>query len=234
MTTVDVSCSASRDSCCERLRGKMTPTGVVKKICKVVVVVLATAVALCICALPIAVYFIAKVNCYIENNKCILWKYHIFVWTGIKAFLIESEVFILYITNIYIININSQTNAHVNASYPPVPVNCTPIHGNYSASAELPFTLADCGSISWGMAYPDNMYNQGNCSAKPYTGIMCNKQLLAWQECTAAGSVQDVVLLDPSNSEQSEEERERDVAQFLHFLRELTPILSSWRAKFHG
>ena len=119
----------------------------------------------------------------------------------------------------------------MNASYSPVPENCTLIHGNYSASAERAFASADCasasadcGSISWGMAYPDN--NQGNCRAKPYTGIMCNKQLLAWQEC-AVGSVQDVVLLDLSNSEQSEEERERDVAQFLHFLRKLTPIFSS-------
>ena len=129
----------------------------------------------------------------------------------------------------------------MNSSYPPALDNCALTHGNYSASVERAFPSADCASaladcasaladhadcpsISWAMAYPDN--NQGNCSAKPYTGIMCNTQLLAWQEC-AIGSVQDVILLDLSKSEQSEEERERDVARFLHFLRKLIPILTS-------
>ena len=50
---------------------------------------------------------------------------------------------------------------------------------------------------------------------------MCSAQLFAWQECTV-GSVQDMMLLlDPSGSEQPQEERERDAAQFLHLLREL-------------
>ena len=127
----------------------------------------------------------------------------------------------------------------MNASFLPVPENCTLIHGNYSASAERAFASAsadcalasdecasasaDCAFLSWGkVPLHDNL---GNCSARPYTGITCNKQLLAWQEC-AVGSVQDVVLLDFSNSEHSEEERERDVTQFLHFLRKLTPIFS--------
>ena len=135
----------------------------------------------------------------------------------------------------------SRINAHVNASFPPVPENCTLIHGNYSASAERAFASAsadcalasadcasasaDCALFSWGKApLHDNL---GNCNASPYTGIMCNKQLLAWQECAAVGSVQDVALLDLSNSEQSEEERERDVAQFLHLLHKLIPFLSS-------
>ena len=147
-----------------------------------------------------------------------------------------------YIYNEYFCIQQSQINAHVNATFSPMPENCTLIHGNYSASAESAFASAsadgalasaDCALFSWGkVPLHDNL---GNCSAKPYTGIMCNKQLLAWQEC-AVGSVQDVVLLDHplSNGEQSEEERERDVAQFLHFLCKLTPIFSSRRTKFNG
>ena len=101
----------------------------------------------------------------------------------------------------------------------PLLENCTKIQGNYSKSA-------DCAFFSWGTAYPDDDDNLGNCSAKPYTGSVCSKQLLAWQECTV-GSVQDAVLLDLSNSEQSQEERERDTAQFLHFLCKLPPFLSA-------
>ena len=69
------------------------------------------------------------------------------------------------------------------------------------------------------MDYPYDKFS--NCSVELYTGSVCSKQLGAWQECTV-GNVQDVMLLDLMNSEQSQEERERDAAQFLHYLRELS------------
>ena len=69
----------------------------------------------------------------------------------------------------------------------------------------------------WEMLYPDD--NQSNCNAELYTGSVCSQQLLAWQECLIRGSGD--VLLDSTLMERSQQERERDVAQFLHFLCEL-------------
>ena len=67
-----------------------------------------------------------------------------------------------------------------------------------------------------GVAYRND--SLGNCSAAPYSGSVCRPQLLAWQDC-AVGGAEDV-FLDLSLMEQSQEESERDVAQFLHFLSE--------------
>ena len=88
-------------------------------------------------------------------------------------------------------------------------VNCS----NMNASVKA---LSCCSSFSWSMAYPND--RPGNCSAENYTGSVCRPQLLLWQDCSA-GSREDV-LLDLTLMEHSQEERERDVAQFLHFLRE--------------
>ena len=76
---------------------------------------------------------------------------------------------------------------------------------------------SNCSLLSWSMAYATD--SPGSCSAENYTGSVCRPQLLLWQDCTA-GSRQDV-LLDLTLTERSQEERERDVAQFLHLLREL-------------
>ena len=62
--------------------------------------------------------------------------------------------------------------------------------------------------------------NHKVCNPKPYTGSLCRQQLLAWQEC-AVGRAEDV-LLDLTIGELSLEERERDVFQFLYFLRKLS------------
>ena len=64
--------------------------------------------------------------------------------------------------------------------------------------------------------------NPGNCITESYTGSVCRQQLLAWQEC-AVGSAGDV-FLDLTLMEQPQEERERDAAQFLHFLGKLTRL----------
>ena len=61
---------------------------------------------------------------------------------------------------------------------------------------------------------------QSACNPKAYTSSLCSRQLLAWQECADGGS--EVVLLDLTFGEISLGERERDVSQFLHFLRKLS------------
>ena len=91
-----------------------------------------------------------------------------------------------------------------------MPVNCALINESVKA-------MNSCSSISLGVAYRND--SLGNCSASPYTGSVCRPQLLAWQDC-AVGGTEDV-FLDLSLMEQSQEESERDVAQFLHFLSEL-------------
>ena len=91
------------------------------------------------------------------------------------------------------------------------PVNCKRLNESVQP-------LSNCSSISWGEAYSNN--GLANCSAEPYTGSVCRQQLLAWQGC-AVGGAQDV-LLDMTLVELTQVERERDAAQFLHFLRELT------------
>ena len=102
---------------------------------------------------------------------------------------------------------NTQKLDERNAKSVSVLLNCTT--GVENASV-------DCSLISWGTAYPE--MHSGNCSAEPYTGSVCRQQLLAWQDC-AVGGVEEV-LLDGSLMEQSQAERERDTAQFHHFLRE--------------
>ena len=88
-------------------------------------------------------------------------------------------------------------------------VNCSNVNESVKA-------LSSCSSFSWSIAY--SIDRPGNCSGENYTGSVCRPQLLLWQNCSA-GSGQDV-LLDLTLMEHSQEERERDVAQFLHFLRE--------------
>ena len=90
------------------------------------------------------------------------------------------------------------------------PVNCTKFNESIKA-------LSNCSSFSWGTANPHD--SPGNCSGENYTGSVCRQQLLAWQKCAVGGA--EYVLLDLSLMEQSQEEREKDVSQFLHFLCEL-------------
>ena len=75
----------------------------------------------------------------------------------------------------------------------------------------------DCSPFSWTVANPDE--GSVGCSAEVYTGSVCRQQLLGWQEC-AVGGAEDV-FLDLTSMDKSQLERERDVAQFLYFLREL-------------
>ena len=110
---------------------------------------------------------------------------------------------------------NGETNA----------VNCSNINTTGKPSSS-------CSSFSWSMAYSND--RPGNCSAKNYTGSVCRPQLLLWQDCSV-GSRQDV-LLDLTLMEHSQEERERDVAQLLHFLREFEMAIVRFtisKAKFH-
>ena len=92
-----------------------------------------------------------------------------------------------------------------------VPINCTERNGSE-------FGSVDCISYSWGIVLDDE--NHGNCTPIPYTGSICRQQLLTWQEC-AVGGAEDV-FLDLTFGELSQEERERDVSQFLYFLRRLS------------
>ena len=91
-------------------------------------------------------------------------------------------------------------------------VNCSNINESVRASGMY------CSSLSWGVTYPNGSLT-GNCSAKNYTGIVCRQQLTTWQDCVVGGADKDV-FLDLTLMEQSQEEKERDAAQFLHFLRE--------------
>ena len=75
----------------------------------------------------------------------------------------------------------------------------------------------DCSPFSWNVVDPNE--ESGGCSAEAYTGSVCSQHLLAWQEC-AVGGAKDV-FLDVTSMDQSQQERERDVAQFLYFLGEL-------------
>ena len=92
-------------------------------------------------------------------------------------------------------------------------MNCSTINESVKASG-------NCSSFSWGVADPHGTHAAGNCSAEIYTGIVCRQQLSAWQDCAVGGANKDV-FLDLTLMEQSQEERERDAAQLLHFLREL-------------
>ena len=91
-----------------------------------------------------------------------------------------------------------------------LPANCTKMHGSGSA-------MTDSSSYSWGTVVNGV---DGECTPQAYTGNVCGQQLLAWQECTGGGA--EDVFLDSTSKKLSQEERERDVARFLHFLRELT------------
>ena len=93
--------------------------------------------------------------------------------------------------------------------------------------------LSSCSLFSWSMAYPND--RPGNCSAENYTGSVCRPQLLLWQDCSV-GSREDV-FLDLTLMEHSQEERESDVAQFLHFLREFEMAIVKFQctnAKIHS
>ena len=112
------------------------------------------------------------------------------------------------------IHTHAQTGSNSEVMSSSIQVDCAVINESVK-------TLGNCYSFSWGMAYPSNI--PGNCTAERYTGSVCRPQLLEWQECTAGGA--DDVFIDLAIMEQSQEESERDVAQFLHFLSEL--IVSS-------
>ena len=89
--------------------------------------------------------------------------------------------------------------------------NCSAVHYQPTNNNDT------CSSLPWSSAYISN--STANCNVSVYTGSVCRQQLLTWQEC-AVGSIEDI-LLDLTFMQQSQEESERDVAQFLYFLREL-------------
>ena len=88
-----------------------------------------------------------------------------------------------------------------------LPLNCSVINGSELESV-------DCLSYSWGRVL--DVENDGVCNPMPYSGSLCRQLLLAWQECAVRGA--EDVLLDLTFGELSQEERERDVSQFLYFL----------------
>ena len=90
--------------------------------------------------------------------------------------------------------------------------NCSDINGSE-------FGSLDCISYSWGRIL--NTETNGVCNPEPYTNGLCRPQLLAWQECVVGGGAEDV-LIDWTFGELSLEERERDVSQFLYFLRKFS------------
>ena len=92
-------------------------------------------------------------------------------------------------------------------------MNCSNINESVGASGKY------CSSLSWGVAYPNGSL-EDNCRAENYTGIVCREQLVTWQDCSVGGADKDV-FFDLTLMEQSQEERERIAAQFLHFLCEL-------------
>ena len=89
------------------------------------------------------------------------------------------------------------------------PVDCAELNGTVNTST-------DCSSYSLAKAYSN--HSTGNCTPVPYTGSFCRFQLQTWQDCTVEATKS--VLLDVTSMEQTQEEKEKDVAQFLHFLRE--------------
>ena len=118
------------------------------------------------------------------------------------------------------------TNGEMNA------VNCS--NTNTSLKA-----LSNCSLSSWSTGHPND--RPGSCTAENYTGSVCRPQLLLWQDCSAGS--REHVLLDLTLMEHSQEEREKDVAQFLHLLRELEmalvkftfiPMQNIIHAGYHG
>ena len=95
-----------------------------------------------------------------------------------------------------------------------VQVNCTSINESVKG-------LRNCSSFSWGISNPNERFDQ--CSPESYTGSVCRQQLLTWQEC-AVGGAEDVYL-EMTFMKKSQEENERDAAQFFHFLCELIQII---------
>ena len=93
-------------------------------------------------------------------------------------------------------------------------MNCSTINESVKASG-------NCSSFSWGVAEPNGSHAVSNCSAELYTGIVCRQQLIVWQDCAVGGESKDV-FLDLTLMEQSQEKREKDAAQLLHFFRELS------------
>ena len=92
-------------------------------------------------------------------------------------------------------------------------MNCSNINESVTTSGMY------CSSLSWGVAYANGSH-EGNCRAENYTGFVCRQQLMIWQDCVLGGEHKDV-FLDLTLMELSQEERERDAAQFLHFLCQL-------------
>ena len=88
-------------------------------------------------------------------------------------------------------------------------VNCAELNGTLSTSTE-------CSLFSSTKAYSN--HSTGNCTPVTYTGRLCRFQLLTLQDRVVQATKS--VLLDVTSMEQTQEEKERDVAQFLHFLSE--------------
>ena len=103
-----------------------------------------------------------------------------------------------------------------NAASASIPFNCSDIKASELGSV-------DCVSYSWGRVL--DVDNHGICIPHPYTSSLCRQQLLAWQEC-AVGGAEDP-LLDLNVGKLSLEEREKDISQFLHFLRKFSPAYTA-------
>ena len=76
---------------------------------------------------------------------------------------------------------------------------------------------ADCSPLSWSESYSDE--SVVGCMFENYTGSVCSKQLISWQECALGHA--DAIYLHVTSENYTQEEMERNVAQFLYFLREL-------------
>ena len=94
--------------------------------------------------------------------------------------------------------------------------NCTKtLRADYDTT-----NMPNCSLFSWGKGFPN--YRDASCNAEPYTGTVCGKQLLAWQECVIGGG--EEVFLDQTLMESSYPQKEKEASQFLQFLRKFAEI----------
>ena len=188
------------------------------KACELAFLALTTVVSVSINAVPTILYLTIEVSarvCAISYRTIHAYDEHILFKPFKYLYTMSYECAFIYIHSAALICYYSTTfctqrgSNGVEVAFSDA-VNCTNINKSIKAAN-------NCSSFSWGLAYPND--SPGNCSAENYTGSVCRQQLLAWQEC-AFGGTEDV-FLDLTYMKESQAERERNVAQFLHFLREL-------------
>ena len=82
--------------------------------------------------------------------------------------------------------------------------------------AAVEISSDDCLPYTWGVVQSSE--SGSPCVAERYTGNVCRKQLLGWQECCTAKGGDQVLLQSADSGSRSQLEAEKDVAQLLYFL----------------